>query len=221
MKNKLDQTHGKKKHARPRILLHPLTFNSFQSALYFLGQNVTEVPVEISTNINVIVQRPRIPQIRVSNTRLAQAASGCAPSVDVLPISDRLTPNKNIRIMAPTLCIIQTKPCKKKQHDKKLHDLYSSTILTEKLRTNKINISHISKAILKVTASFWKLATEKPITKLQPINYSAEFLRTFETISVALMSREGLKDLLKKRKLTSEILNGGNGKSSRECEINK
>ncbi|KOX76780.1 hypothetical protein WN51_11204 [Melipona quadrifasciata] len=33
-------------------------------------------------------QRPRIPQIRVSNTRLAQAASGCAPSVDVLPIFD-------------------------------------------------------------------------------------------------------------------------------------
>ncbi|KOX68296.1 hypothetical protein WN51_07036 [Melipona quadrifasciata] len=33
-------------------------------------------------------KRPRIPQIRVSNTRLAQAASGCAPSVDVLPIFD-------------------------------------------------------------------------------------------------------------------------------------
>ncbi|KOX69292.1 hypothetical protein WN51_04329 [Melipona quadrifasciata] len=33
-------------------------------------------------------RRPRIPQIRVSNTRLAQAASGCAPSVDVLPIFD-------------------------------------------------------------------------------------------------------------------------------------
>ncbi|KOX74079.1 hypothetical protein WN51_14159 [Melipona quadrifasciata] len=32
--------------------------------------------------------RPRIPQIRVSNTRLAQAANGCAPSVDVLPIFD-------------------------------------------------------------------------------------------------------------------------------------
>ncbi|KOX74071.1 hypothetical protein WN51_14151 [Melipona quadrifasciata] len=32
--------------------------------------------------------RPRIPQILVSNTRLAQAASGCAPSVDVLPIFD-------------------------------------------------------------------------------------------------------------------------------------
>ncbi|KOX73432.1 hypothetical protein WN51_14478 [Melipona quadrifasciata] len=29
-----------------------------------------------------------ITQIRVSNTRLAQAASGCAPSVDVLPIFD-------------------------------------------------------------------------------------------------------------------------------------
>ncbi|KOX71820.1 hypothetical protein WN51_03631 [Melipona quadrifasciata] len=33
-------------------------------------------------------RRPRIPQVRVSNTRLAQAASGCAPSVDVLPIFD-------------------------------------------------------------------------------------------------------------------------------------
>ncbi|KOX77211.1 hypothetical protein WN51_10301 [Melipona quadrifasciata] len=33
-------------------------------------------------------RRPRIPQIRVSNTRLAQTASGCAPSVDVLPIFD-------------------------------------------------------------------------------------------------------------------------------------
>ncbi|KOX70431.1 hypothetical protein WN51_04834 [Melipona quadrifasciata] len=33
-------------------------------------------------------KRPTIPQIRVSNTRLAQAASGCAPSVDVLPIFD-------------------------------------------------------------------------------------------------------------------------------------
>ncbi|KOX80302.1 hypothetical protein WN51_08479 [Melipona quadrifasciata] len=33
-------------------------------------------------------KRPRIPQIRVSNTRLAQAAGGCAPSVDVLPIFD-------------------------------------------------------------------------------------------------------------------------------------
>ncbi|KAK1126296.1 hypothetical protein K0M31_004924 [Melipona bicolor] len=29
-----------------------------------------------------------IPRLRVSNTRLAQAASGCAPSVEVLPISD-------------------------------------------------------------------------------------------------------------------------------------
>ncbi|KOX81311.1 hypothetical protein WN51_12299 [Melipona quadrifasciata] len=35
-----------------------------------------------------VPKRPRIPQIRVSNTRLAQAASGCAPSVDVLPIFD-------------------------------------------------------------------------------------------------------------------------------------
>ncbi|KOX68258.1 Serine/threonine-protein phosphatase 2B catalytic subunit 2 [Melipona quadrifasciata] len=34
------------------------------------------------------LNRPRIPQIRVSNTRLAQAASGCAPSVEVLPIFD-------------------------------------------------------------------------------------------------------------------------------------
>ncbi|KOX78866.1 hypothetical protein WN51_08625 [Melipona quadrifasciata] len=33
-------------------------------------------------------KRPRISQIRISNTRLAQAASGCAPSVDVLPIFD-------------------------------------------------------------------------------------------------------------------------------------
>ncbi|KOX78702.1 hypothetical protein WN51_07563 [Melipona quadrifasciata] len=32
--------------------------------------------------------RPKIPQLRVSNTRLAQAASGCAPSAEVLPISD-------------------------------------------------------------------------------------------------------------------------------------
>ncbi|KOX76226.1 hypothetical protein WN51_11966 [Melipona quadrifasciata] len=40
-------------------------------------------------NVNgVRGERPRIPQIRVSNTRLAQAASGCAPSVDVLPIFD-------------------------------------------------------------------------------------------------------------------------------------
>ncbi|KOX68362.1 hypothetical protein WN51_07126 [Melipona quadrifasciata] len=31
---------------------------------------------------------PRIPQVRVSNTRLAEAASGYAPSVDVLPIFD-------------------------------------------------------------------------------------------------------------------------------------
>ncbi|KOX68181.1 hypothetical protein WN51_06075 [Melipona quadrifasciata] len=31
---------------------------------------------------------PVIPRLRVSNTRLAQAASGCAPSVEVLPISD-------------------------------------------------------------------------------------------------------------------------------------
>ncbi|KAK1132604.1 hypothetical protein K0M31_013989, partial [Melipona bicolor] len=29
-----------------------------------------------------------IPRLRDSNTRLAQAASGCAPSVEVLPISD-------------------------------------------------------------------------------------------------------------------------------------
>ncbi|KOX67735.1 hypothetical protein WN51_08730 [Melipona quadrifasciata] len=34
---------------------------------------------------------PRISQIRVSNTRLAQAASGCAPSVDVLLIFDVLS----------------------------------------------------------------------------------------------------------------------------------
>ncbi|KOX76299.1 5-hydroxytryptamine receptor 1 [Melipona quadrifasciata] len=31
---------------------------------------------------------PTIPRLRVSNTRLAQAASGCAPSVEVLPIFD-------------------------------------------------------------------------------------------------------------------------------------
>ncbi|KOX71900.1 hypothetical protein WN51_03045 [Melipona quadrifasciata] len=31
---------------------------------------------------------PTIPRLRVSNTRLAQAASGCAPSVEVLPISN-------------------------------------------------------------------------------------------------------------------------------------
>ncbi|KOX76173.1 hypothetical protein WN51_11913 [Melipona quadrifasciata] len=37
---------------------------------------------------STVAQRPRIPQIRVSNTRLAQAASDCAPSVDVLPIFD-------------------------------------------------------------------------------------------------------------------------------------
>ncbi|KOX72279.1 hypothetical protein WN51_03261 [Melipona quadrifasciata] len=39
-------------------------------------------------NILCIINRLRVPQIRVSNTRLAQAASGCAPSVDVLPIFD-------------------------------------------------------------------------------------------------------------------------------------
>ncbi|KOX77605.1 hypothetical protein WN51_09270 [Melipona quadrifasciata] len=39
-------------------------------------------------NLEDSLKRPRIPQIRVSNTRLAQAASGCAPSVDVLPIFD-------------------------------------------------------------------------------------------------------------------------------------
>ncbi|KOX80316.1 hypothetical protein WN51_08095, partial [Melipona quadrifasciata] len=39
-------------------------------------------------NRDHVRNRPRIPQIRVSNTRLAQAASGCAPSVDVLPIFD-------------------------------------------------------------------------------------------------------------------------------------
>ncbi|KOX73217.1 hypothetical protein WN51_00328 [Melipona quadrifasciata] len=32
--------------------------------------------------------RPMIPQLRVSNLRLVDAASGCAPSVEVLPISD-------------------------------------------------------------------------------------------------------------------------------------
>ncbi|KAK1137900.1 hypothetical protein K0M31_002394 [Melipona bicolor] len=36
----------------------------------------------------VRVRRTMIPQILVSNTRLAQAASGCAPSVDALPIFD-------------------------------------------------------------------------------------------------------------------------------------
>ncbi|KAK1130296.1 hypothetical protein K0M31_018433, partial [Melipona bicolor] len=34
------------------------------------------------------VSGPTIPRLRVSNTRLAQVASGCAPSVEVLPISD-------------------------------------------------------------------------------------------------------------------------------------
>ncbi|KOX81313.1 hypothetical protein WN51_12301 [Melipona quadrifasciata] len=42
----------------------------------------------IKDTLATFVMRPRIPQIRVSNTRLAQAASGCAPSVEVLPISD-------------------------------------------------------------------------------------------------------------------------------------
>ncbi|KOX73162.1 hypothetical protein WN51_14649 [Melipona quadrifasciata] len=41
-----------------------------------------------SKKVTVHFERPRIPQTRVSNTRLAQAASGCAPSVDVLPIFD-------------------------------------------------------------------------------------------------------------------------------------
>ncbi|KAK1129800.1 hypothetical protein K0M31_019509 [Melipona bicolor] len=31
---------------------------------------------------------PTIPRLRVSNTQLAQAAGGCAPSVEVLPIFD-------------------------------------------------------------------------------------------------------------------------------------
>ncbi|KAK1132836.1 hypothetical protein K0M31_014206 [Melipona bicolor] len=31
---------------------------------------------------------PTIPRLRDSNTRLAQAASGCAPSIEVLPIFD-------------------------------------------------------------------------------------------------------------------------------------
>ncbi|KOX70738.1 hypothetical protein WN51_02162 [Melipona quadrifasciata] len=37
---------------------------------------------------NPFCSGPTIPRLRVSNTRLAQAASDCAPSVEVLPISD-------------------------------------------------------------------------------------------------------------------------------------
>ncbi|KOX80486.1 hypothetical protein WN51_12969 [Melipona quadrifasciata] len=49
---------------------------------------VTEVVKDAVEGRMERFSRPRIPQIRVSNTRLAQAASGCAPSVDVLPIFD-------------------------------------------------------------------------------------------------------------------------------------
>ncbi|KOX69956.1 hypothetical protein WN51_04471 [Melipona quadrifasciata] len=57
-----------------------------------MNQNLTVRPSKNSDiqyrEYYVDYVRPRIPQIRVSNTRLAQAASGCAPSVDVLPIFD-------------------------------------------------------------------------------------------------------------------------------------
>ncbi|KOX71841.1 hypothetical protein WN51_02986 [Melipona quadrifasciata] len=49
---------------------------------------ISAVIVLTSRALEFHITRPRIPQIRVSNTRLAQAASGCAPSVDVLPIFD-------------------------------------------------------------------------------------------------------------------------------------
>ncbi|KOX72367.1 hypothetical protein WN51_01466 [Melipona quadrifasciata] len=45
-------------------------------------------PQEREKNVVIVLFGHMIPRLRVSNTRLAQAASGCAPSVEVLPIFD-------------------------------------------------------------------------------------------------------------------------------------
>ncbi|KOX80135.1 hypothetical protein WN51_08311 [Melipona quadrifasciata] len=77
-----------------KIIIFPEYIN-----IYFCIYNVLSITSIIYLNLSFIYKlsqhnlfitnhRPRIPQIRVSNTRLAQAASGCAPSVDVLPIFD-------------------------------------------------------------------------------------------------------------------------------------
>ncbi|KOX80136.1 hypothetical protein WN51_08312 [Melipona quadrifasciata] len=55
---------------------------------FFVGGNLGRKGEPVHCSRRIIRIRPRIPQTRVSNTRLAQAASGCAPSVDVLPIFD-------------------------------------------------------------------------------------------------------------------------------------
>ncbi|KOX81319.1 hypothetical protein WN51_12307 [Melipona quadrifasciata] len=71
-----------------------------------LGEPETEEITRFLLVLSILKHpRPRIPQIRVSNTRLAQAASGCAPSVDVLPIFDvkQQTVQNPARMGAPAL----------------------------------------------------------------------------------------------------------------------
>ncbi|KOX80397.1 hypothetical protein WN51_06686 [Melipona quadrifasciata] len=74
----------------PGIVLLPITRGQYISvALKTLGLYLKMSKIKRPClQAVLLLQRPRIPQIRVSNTRLAQAASGCAPSVDVLPIFD-------------------------------------------------------------------------------------------------------------------------------------
>ncbi|KOX74151.1 hypothetical protein WN51_13501 [Melipona quadrifasciata] len=65
----------------PCLCFYPATKDVTTVPLWLTQSRLAKAP-------HTTTPRPRIPQIRVSNTRLAQAASGCAPSVDVLPIFD-------------------------------------------------------------------------------------------------------------------------------------
>ncbi|KOX70100.1 hypothetical protein WN51_04840 [Melipona quadrifasciata] len=93
---KIDKAKGFRIEESSNEVLHRWPFGSNFYTLWQFEPNPDEnisTPILVVKPENMNFQteaygRPRIPQIRVSNTRLAQAASGCAPSVDVLPIFD-------------------------------------------------------------------------------------------------------------------------------------
>ncbi|KOX73913.1 hypothetical protein WN51_13991 [Melipona quadrifasciata] len=69
------------KYSSHRKGAQPATFERSRSIPWYLATGATGLMLHRCSD-------PTIPRLRVSNTRLAQAASGCAPSVEVLPICD-------------------------------------------------------------------------------------------------------------------------------------
>ncbi|KOX79238.1 hypothetical protein WN51_07240 [Melipona quadrifasciata] len=135
-----------------QLLLPVMIYNKL-IILHQLRELITENATQAraaSTDIKVtpsgvieFYPRPRIPQIRVSNARLARAASGCAPSVDVLPIFD--VKQQSVRNPArmggqPSACLSRRR---RKEHD-------HTTIHLVSFRSMKLIVYKGSNVIMEV-----------------------------------------------------------------------